>query len=68
MKLTKKPCFSSLLQQIYGDFIVCFEIMYISLLLKMIKGFSWPAKIMASPFNENMSGYGNQLTIIKLTK
>ena len=26
-------------------------LMYISLLLKMIYGFSWPAKIMASPFN-----------------
>ena len=25
--------------------------MYISLLLKMINGFSWPAKIKASPFN-----------------
>ena len=25
--------------------------MYISLLLKMINGFSWPAKIMVSPFN-----------------
>ena len=24
--------------------------MYISLLLKMINGFSWPGKIMASPF------------------
>ena len=27
--------------------------MYISLLLKMINGFSWPAKIMASPFKSN---------------
>ena len=27
--------------------------MYISLLLKMINGFSWPAKIMVSPFNTN---------------
>ena len=26
--------------------------MYISLLLKMTSGFSWPAKIMASPFNQ----------------
>ena len=25
--------------------------MYVSLLLKMINGFSWPVKIMASPFN-----------------
>ena len=26
------------------------EYMYISLLLKMISGFFWPGKIMASPF------------------
>ena len=26
MKLTKKPFFSSLFQQIYGDFDICFEI------------------------------------------
>ena len=50
MKLTRNPCFSSLFQQIYGDFVICFD-MYIPLLLKMINGFSWPAKIMASPFN-----------------
>ena len=28
-------------------------VLYISLLLKMINGFSWPAKIMASPFKTN---------------
>ena len=26
IKLTKKPCFSSLFQQIYGDFVICIEI------------------------------------------
>ena len=26
MKLTKKHCFPSLFQQIYGDFVICFEI------------------------------------------
>ena len=34
-----------------GILLFILEYMYIFLLLKMINGFSWPAKIMASPFN-----------------
>ena len=34
-----------------GILIFDLKYMYISLLLKIINGFSWPAKIMASPFN-----------------
>ena len=46
MKLAKNPHFSSQFQQIYGEFLL-FVLKYIlSLLLKMIKGASWPAKIM----------------------
>ena len=49
MKLAK-AYFSSLFQQIYGDLLFVLKYMYISLLLKMINGFSCPAKIMVSPF------------------
>ena len=34
-----------------GILLFVLKYMYISLLLKIIDGFSWPAKIMASPFN-----------------
>ena len=35
----------------YRDFVICFDLhVYISFLLKMTNRFSWPAKIMASPF------------------
>ena len=34
-----------------GILLFVYKYMYISLLLKMINGFSWPAKLMASPFN-----------------
>ena len=33
-----------------GMFLFVLKYMYISLLLKMINGFSWPAKFMAIPF------------------
>ena len=33
-----------------GILLFLLKYMYISLLLKMIYGFSWPAKIMVSPF------------------
>ena len=36
-----------------GILLFVLEYEYISLLLKMINGFSWPGKIMASPFNGN---------------
>ena len=39
MRLIPKPLFSSLFQQIYG--ILLFVLKYVSLLLKMINGFSW---------------------------
>ena len=38
-----------------GILLFVLKYMYISLLLKMINGFSWPAKIMASPFKVAMS-------------
>ena len=34
-----------------GILLFVLKYMYITLLLKMINGFSWPGKIMASPFN-----------------
>ena len=49
MKLTKNPSFSSLFQQIYGDLVIYFEI-YVYFLASENNWFSWPAKIMASPF------------------
>ena len=36
-----------------GIFLFVLKYMYISLLLDMTYGFSWPAKIMASPFKFN---------------
>ena len=36
-----------------GILLFVLKYMFISLLLKMINGFSWPAKIMASPFKWN---------------
>ena len=35
-----------------GSLLFLLKYMYISLLLKMIYGFSWPAKIIASPFKQ----------------
>ena len=40
-----------------GILLFVLEYMYISLLLKMINGFSWPGKIMASPFNISISDF-----------
>ena len=40
-----------------GILLFLLKYMYISLLLKMIYGFSWPAKIMASPFNYQTENY-----------
>ena len=51
MKLTKNPVFLHYFSKIMGILLFLLKYMYISLLLKMIYGFSWPAKIMASPFN-----------------
>ena len=39
-----------------GILIFVLKYMYISLLLKMINGFSWPTKIMVSPF-KSIAGY-----------
>ena len=42
-----------------GILLFLLKYMYISLLLKMKYGFSWPAKIMASPFKWNwLNGSG----------
>ena len=50
MKLTKNPVFLNYFCKFTGILLFVLKYMYISLLLKMINGFSWPAKIMASPF------------------
>ena len=41
--------------------------MYISLLLKMINGFSWPAKIMVSPFKKTRTPCCNCAQILQVT-
>ena len=51
MKLTKNPVFLHYFSKFMGILLFDLKIMFISLLLKMINVFSWPAKIMASPFN-----------------
>ena len=43
-----------------GILLFVLNYMYISLLLKMINGFSWPAKIMASPFKIDFNICENQ--------
>ena len=50
MKLTKNHVFLHYFSKFMGILIFVLKYMYISLLLKMINGFSWPAKIMVSPF------------------
>ena len=54
MKLTKIPVLLHYFSKIMGILLFVLKYMYISLLLKMINGFSWPAKIMASPFNAKL--------------
>ena len=51
MKLTKNPVFLHYYNIFMGILLFVVKYMFISLLLKMINVFSWPAKIMASPFN-----------------
>ena len=53
MQLTKNPVFLHYFSKFMGILIFVLKYMYISLLLKMINGFSWPAKIMVSPFKVN---------------
>ena len=50
MKLTKNPVFLHYFSKFMGILLFVLKYMYIFLLLKMINGFSWPAKIMDSPF------------------
>ena len=50
MKLTKNPVFLHYYSKFTGILLFVLKYMYISLLLKMINEFSWPAKIMVSPF------------------
>ena len=49
MKLNKNPVFLHYFIKFMGILLFVLEYMYMSLLLKMINGFSWPGKIMASP-------------------
>ena len=51
MKLTKIHVFLHYFSKYMGILLFVLKYKYISLLLKIINGFSWPAKIMASPFN-----------------
>ena len=51
MKLAKNPVFYHKFSKFKEILLIVLKSIYISLLLKMINGFSWPAKIMASPFN-----------------
>ena len=50
MKLTENLVFLHYFSKFMGILFFVLNYMYISLLLKMINGFSWPSKIMASPF------------------
>ena len=52
MKLAKNSVFLYNFSKFTGILLFVLEYINISLLLKMINGFSWWAKIMASPFNE----------------
>ena len=54
MKMTKNPVFLHFFSKFMGILLFVLKYMYISLLLKMINGFSWPAKIMVSPFKWNV--------------
>ena len=61
MKLAKYPVFLHNFNKFTGILLFVLKYMYISLLLKMIDGFSWPAKIMANPSNfvfQNWCRYG----------
>ena len=53
MKITKNPVFLHYFSKFMGILLFVLKYMYISLLLKMINGFSWPAKIMVSPFKSH---------------
>ena len=53
MKLIKNPVFLDYYSKVMGILLFILKYIDISLLLKMKNGFSWPAKIMASPFNVN---------------
>ena len=53
MKLTKNPVFLHYFSKSMGILLFILKYMYISLLMKMINGFLWPEKIMASPFKSN---------------
>ena len=55
MNLTKNLVFLHYFSKFKGILLFVLEYMYISLLLKIINGVSWPGKIMASPFNLSKS-------------
>ena len=63
MKITKNPAFLHYFSKFMEILFFVLKYMYISLLLKMINGFSWPAKIMASPFNVHLKE--NKMRIIE---
>ena len=49
-----------------GILLFILKYIFISLLLKMINGFSWLANIMASPFNNPHQEYHTQYLMIKI--
>ena len=58
MKITKNPVFLHYFRKFMGILLFVLKYMYIFLLLKMINGLSWPAKIMVSPFKHGqMAAY-----------
>ena len=50
MKFIKNPVFLDYYSKVMGILLFILKSIDISLLLKMKNGFSWPAKIMVSPF------------------
>ena len=52
IKLTKNPVFLQYFSKFMGILLFVLKYIFISLLLKMINGFSWSANIMASPLKK----------------
>ena len=57
MRLTKTSVCLHYFSKFMGILLFVLKYLYISLLLKMMNGFSWPAKIVASPFKKRYVGW-----------
>ena len=62
MKLTKNSVFLHYFGKFMGILLFVLKYMFLSLLLKMINGFSWSANIMASPFNTKIGSFHAKTT------